>query len=168
MPSHLLARTLLATVHRHEGYENQRRSHGTPLELSILRISPNSIRDKGRSIAAIFCHERCKRRYTNGCLHMRGSPFHCVECVEQSVRISKFLLRDAPWRVALPVQPPLVLRLQTVSGLLQPWSPHCRMVPAARRRLHVIPMQMGRRFSPKAMMLDWIKSCHNSGRETFR
>ena len=40
---------------------------------------------------------------------------------------------------------------------------HCRIVPAARRRLHVIPTHKGRHFSPKAVRLDCRKSYQNSG-----
>ena len=40
---------------------------------------------------------------------------------------------------------------------------HCRMVPAARRRLHVIATQTERLSSPKPVRLDFKKSCQNSG-----
>ena len=85
------------------------------------------LKERGvRSLAVTFCHERCKRRHTSGCLRKHSSPLRCVDRVgEQSVRISH-LPGDLPLHLALPALPPSYSdsKLSPFAvGLPQPWLP---------------------------------------------
>ena len=90
--------------------------------------------------------------------------------LEQSVRISQFFAswctraRNATCSTPLQSPTPNFLASRLISSSR---GRHCRMVPAARRRLHVIPTQTGGHFSPKEVSLGCRKSCQKSGGKTL-
>ena len=82
------------------------------------------------------------------------------------MRISQFFVswctraRTATWSTPPCTPAPNCFALQLISSGR---GHHCRMVPAARRRLQVILTQTGCHFSPKGVRLDGRKRCQNSG-----
>ena len=76
--------------------------------------------------------------------------------LEQAVKISHFFVSwcNRARNATCPILPRTPIPNCLASRLIfSSLDCHCRMVPAARRRLHVIPKQTAQHCSPKAAML---------------